>query len=300
MEQGSKYNDHSLASQENSNLPKDGFDELEDLVKSLEIDISQQSSNDNDLDFLTIFENEGEDNTFQKNSSNCQIQSTKNSNEPNPFGRILDPNEDFTSSLKIVSVSSSSHNTNPISQKQLNTSDNFLGPPTTGTEHEESKETSSLDYVASHFLPNLFSKNINEGPLVLIPLTLFKVIGSTHESLLLDHNYYHDMQHDKFIQTDNLAVNKQGSKQNMIAENRQVVPVQKKIIRKLNQQRSTKAWNKLSSGHRTKNSRNQAKKNIPFSCRVCGEDAAKYSNYGGKSCFSCRIFFKRAVEHSQR
>ena len=296
MEQGNKYNHHSLASQENSNLPKDGFDELEDLVKSLEIDISKQCNNVNDLDFLTIFENEGDNNTFQKNSSNCQIKSSKNLNEQKTIGRIIDPNEDFTTSLKIVSDSSSTHNTNSPCQKQLNTSDNFLGPPTTGTEHEASKETSSLDYVSSQFESSVFSESINEGPLVLIPLTLFKEICSTHDSCLSDHNYYQDLQHETSIQTDNLAVKKQGSIQKICQE----FAVQKKVIRKLNQQMSTKARNKLSSGHITKNARNLVKKDFSFSCRICGDDAAKYSNYGGKSCFSCRIFFKRAVEHSQR
>ena len=296
MEQGSIYNHQFLSSQVNLDLPKDGFDELEDLVKSLEIDISKQCNNVNDLDFLTIFENEGEDNTFQKNASNCQIKSSKKFNEKKPFGRILDSKEDFTTSSKIVSDNSSTHNTNSPCKNQLNTSDNFLGPPTTGTEHEVSKETSSLDYVSSQFESSVLSENINEGPLVLIPLTLFKEICSTHDSCLSDHNYHQDLQHETSIQTDNLAVKKQGSIQKICQE----VAVQKKVIRKLNQQMSTKARNKLSSGHITKNARNLVKKDFSFSCRICGDDAAKYSNYGGKSCFSCRIFFKRAVEHSQR
>ena len=31
------------------------------------------------------------------------------------------------------------------------------------------------------------------------------------------------------------------------------------------------------------------------SCKVCGDLASDYSHYGGKSCYSCRIFFKRSV-----
>ena len=32
------------------------------------------------------------------------------------------------------------------------------------------------------------------------------------------------------------------------------------------------------------------------SCKVCGDLASDYTHYGGKSCYSCRIFFKRSVE----
>ena len=36
-------------------------------------------------------------------------------------------------------------------------------------------------------------------------------------------------------------------------------------------------------------------------CKVCGDTASKHSHYGGNSCYSCRAFFRRAVEaESQR
>ena len=36
------------------------------------------------------------------------------------------------------------------------------------------------------------------------------------------------------------------------------------------------------------------------SCKVCGDLASDHSHYGGKSCYSCRIFFKRSVGLNRR
>ena len=165
-------------------------------------------------------------------------------------------------------------------------------------------------------MPNIFSEDMNDGPLILIPLTVFQALCSTHDSCSSDQNHYQGVQHDKTtkksvdkhgldkrmdmnksIQIDSLAINKR----NIIVENHQAFPVQKKSIKRLSQKRSTKELNKSSCGLVTKKLKNQEKKHFSFSsCRICGEDATNYNHCGGKSCFSCRIFFKRAVEQSQR
>ena len=344
MEQGSKYNHQFLLSQENSDLPNDGFDELEDLVKSLEIDIPKECNNVNDLDFLTLFENEREGKTFQKNLSNCQTKSTKNTNMENTLGKISDLNEDGITSLDVASNSSSNHNINSIIKKQLKTKDDSLTaiktinernnrikiltlnasenvhrPPREFFEDKRSTETASQDFVSSQFVPNIFSEDMNDGPLVLIPLTVFKELCSNYESCSPDQIHYQGMQHDritkksfheygfeqrkdksKSILIDNFVVDKQGPKQNTIVKNHHAFPVQKNGIKRLNHKRSARELNISSSRLVTKNSRYKGKEHFSSSCRICGEDATNFNHYGGKSCFSCRIFFKRAVEQSQR
>ena len=39
---------------------------------------------------------------------------------------------------------------------------------------------------------------------------------------------------------------------------------------------------------------------ITDTCRICGDKESSYNHYGGKSCFSCRAFFKRTVEQRYR
>ena len=39
---------------------------------------------------------------------------------------------------------------------------------------------------------------------------------------------------------------------------------------------------------------------ITDTCRICGDKGSSYNHYGGKSCFSCRAFFKRTVEQRYR
>ena len=340
MEQASKYNHQFSSSQMNLDLPKDGFDELEDLVKSLEIDIPKEYKNVNDLDFLTLFENEEEEKRFQKNISNCPTKSTKSTITENTLGKSLDLNDDSITSLHVASNSSSNHNINSIILKQLKTKDDSLTaiktinernnrmkiltlnasenvhrPPREFFEDKRSTETASQDYVSSEFVPDIFSEDMNDGPLILIPLTVLKALCSTHDSCSPDQNRYQGVQHDKItkkpirkhgfdermniiksIQIDNFAVNKR----NISVENHQAFPIQKKSMKRLSQKRSTKELNKSSSRLVAKKLRNQDKKHSSSKCRICGEDATNYNHYGGKSCFSCRIFFKRAVEQSER
>ena len=35
-------------------------------------------------------------------------------------------------------------------------------------------------------------------------------------------------------------------------------------------------------------------------CKVCGDTATKYIHYGGRSCASCRAFFRRSAESAKR
>ena len=41
-------------------------------------------------------------------------------------------------------------------------------------------------------------------------------------------------------------------------------------------------------------------KELTDTCRICGDKGSSYNHYGGKSCCSCRAFFKRTVEHRYR
>ena len=134
--------------------------------------------------------------------------------------------------------------------KILNKSQSILLPPRTGIEDRSSMNTASPDCVSSQFVPNIFSEDMNDGPLVLIPLTVFNALCSTYDSFTPDQNHYLGVQHGKItkkpirkhgfykrkdtsksIHIDNVAVNKQGPEQNMIVENYQAFPVQKKGIK---------------------------------------------------------------------
>ena len=35
-------------------------------------------------------------------------------------------------------------------------------------------------------------------------------------------------------------------------------------------------------------------------CRICGDEASKFIHYGGRSCQSCRAFFRRTVEKQSK
>ena len=152
----------------------------------------------------------------------CQTKSTKNINTENTLAKILDLNEDGITSLDVASNISSDHNINSIIQKQLKTKDDFLTaiktinernnrikiltlnasenvhrPPRVFFEDKRSTETAPLDFVSSQFVPNIFSEDMNDEPLVLIPLTIFKALCSTYDSSQPDQNRYQGMQNDK-------------------------------------------------------------------------------------------------------
>ena len=38
------------------------------------------------------------------------------------------------------------------------------------------------------------------------------------------------------------------------------------------------------------------KKHSQYLCKVCGDSASRHVHYGGRSCHSCRAFFKRTID----
>ena len=41
-------------------------------------------------------------------------------------------------------------------------------------------------------------------------------------------------------------------------------------------------------------------KKLAYVCKVCGDTASNYIHYGGRSCHSCRAFFRRSIEAASR
>ena len=41
-------------------------------------------------------------------------------------------------------------------------------------------------------------------------------------------------------------------------------------------------------------------KKLAYVCQVCGDKASNYIHYGGRSCHSCRAFFRRSIEAASR
>ena len=77
MEEDRQFNNHLPVPQKNSDLQfNDGFDELEDLVKSLEIDIPSECTTVSASEFINFRDNDVENISSHQNSNNIQTKST--------------------------------------------------------------------------------------------------------------------------------------------------------------------------------------------------------------------------------
>ena len=97
--------------------PNGGKDELEDLVKLLDIDSNEEYFNITDSDFLELVFNDSKDDQFQLNSSKHCRKSTKSVNTENKGKNTIDLDNKITSSLICISNSLLSNDITIIPQK---------------------------------------------------------------------------------------------------------------------------------------------------------------------------------------
>ena len=146
------------------------------------------------------------------------------------------------------------------------------------------------------------------GPLVLVPLSmlndklLFKNFSDSSNPVENDNAFGNN-----FTQS-NVVPDIQVSRSQRINtdKNFEKIKAKRNLPGKIRQKYSSlcNCMNPLNKSHNNQESNGVEVETITelnnSSCKVCGDLASDHSHYGGTSCYSCRIFFKRSVGLNRR
>ena len=145
-------------------------------------------------------------------------------------------------------------------------------------------------------------------PLVLVPLSilneklLFKNFSFSSNQVENDNAFGNDFTHSNVVPDIQISRSQRINNDEKFDK----IKAKQKLPGKIYQKYSSSCgcMNPLNKSHNNHGSNGDEVETMTelnySSCKVCGDLASDYSHYGGKSCYSCRIFFKRSVGLNSR